>query len=169
MSDDYFDLIVWYEPSNAIHGFQLCYGKPRNERALTWLRDRGFMHNKIDTGEFGLMWGASPILVPDGSFPTAEVKREFEKRSGELPKALTRFVLAKISRYPDHETSRTLSVKARKDKEERRQGAGDHDEQEQNRECSDVSAACPGPLPVGALSDELELEDLGQLAGITLC
>ena len=25
MADDYFDLIVWYEPSGAgVHGFQLC-------------------------------------------------------------------------------------------------------------------------------------------------
>lgn len=28
MTDEYFDLIVWYEPGNAIHGFQLCYDNP---------------------------------------------------------------------------------------------------------------------------------------------
>ena len=34
MSDDYFDLIVWYKTDGAIHVFQLCYGKPASERAL---------------------------------------------------------------------------------------------------------------------------------------
>jgi len=28
ISDDYFDLIVWYDRKDMVHGFQLCYGKP---------------------------------------------------------------------------------------------------------------------------------------------
>ena len=35
LSDDHFDLIVWYTSNDKIYGFQLCYGKPRFERALT--------------------------------------------------------------------------------------------------------------------------------------
>jgi hypothetical protein len=100
MSDDYFDLIVWYERSNAIHGFQLCYGKPRWERALTWLVDRGFTHMEVDTGEAGEeKWNASPILVPDGSFPAPEVRQEFCQRSTKLPKSLRNFVLAKLTQF----------------------------------------------------------------------
>src|ERR1700730_17857431 len=93
MSDDYFDLIVWYERSNAIHGFQLCYGKPRWERALTWLVDRGFAHMEVDSGEDEAEWNRAPILVPDGSFPVAEVMREFRHRSNRLPKSLRNFVM----------------------------------------------------------------------------
>lgn len=99
MSDDYFDLIVWYEPSNAIHGFQLCYGKPESERALTWLKNRGFIHSKIDSGEESPESNQTPILLPDGSFPATEVTREFRRRSEQLPKALRNFVLAKLKQF----------------------------------------------------------------------
>jgi hypothetical protein len=103
MADDYFDLIVWYEPGNAIHGFQLCYGKPESERALTWLRDRGFAHSRIDDGETDPDFNRTPILLPDGSFPTMEVTRQFRQRSGKLPKALRNFVLAKVKQFPGKE------------------------------------------------------------------
>ena len=51
LSDDYFDLIVWYTSTNTVHGFQLCYDKPQWERALTWLSNRGFAHSAVDSGE----------------------------------------------------------------------------------------------------------------------
>jgi hypothetical protein len=46
MADDYFDLIVWYEPDGGVHGFQLCYDKPGRERALTWTLVDGFRHGR---------------------------------------------------------------------------------------------------------------------------
>jgi hypothetical protein len=100
LSGDYFDLIVWYRPNETVHGFQLCYGKPRRERALTWIDGRGFSHNKIDTGEGDPTRNRTPILVPDGSFPKAEVKREFARRSAKLPKRLRKLVASKISQFP---------------------------------------------------------------------
>ena len=100
MSDEYFDLIVWYKASNAIYGFQLCYDKANRERALTWLADRSFAHMEIDSGEpSGMFWGSSPILVPDGSFPAADVIREFRVRSEHLPKSLRNFVMAKLKQF----------------------------------------------------------------------
>ena len=99
MSDDYLDLIVWYEPSNAIHGFQLCYGKPEDERALTWLKDRGFAHTRIDSGEQDPFANRTPILLPDGSFPNRMIGDEFRKRSAKLPKALRNFVLSKLKQF----------------------------------------------------------------------
>jgi len=99
MSDDYFDLIVWYKPSNAIHGFQLCYGKPDCERAFTWLSHSGFTHSQIDSGEEEPEANRTPILLPDGSFPIAEVSREFTRRSEQLPKSLRNFVMAKLKQF----------------------------------------------------------------------
>ena len=99
MSDEYFDLIVWYERSNAIHGFQLCYGKPHSERALTWRARRGFTHMRVDSGEDDPEWNNTPILMPDGSFPSEEVTREFCRRSTELSKSLRNFVLAKLAQF----------------------------------------------------------------------
>ncbi|HEY6070774.1 MAG TPA: hypothetical protein VIU85_05295 [Chthoniobacterales bacterium] len=100
MSDDYFDLIVWYEPSNAIHGFQLCYGKPVAESAIiTWRKVRGFAHAKVDSGENDPEANRTPILLPDESFPTVDAIREFQQRSKPLPKSLRNFVLAKLKRF----------------------------------------------------------------------
>ena len=99
MSDDYLDLIVWYERSNAIRGFQLCYGKPQQERALTWLKNRGFTHTQIDSGEENPEANRTPILLPDGSFPTEQVTREFGQRSEQLPKSLRNFVLTRLRQF----------------------------------------------------------------------
>jgi hypothetical protein len=99
MSDDYFDLIVWYEPSNAIYGFQLCYDKPASEWALTWMKERGFIHAKIDSGEDSPEANRTPILLPGGSFPATRVGQEFRRRSEGLPKSLRNFVLAKLKQF----------------------------------------------------------------------
>jgi len=48
--DDYFDVIIWYEPNGKALGLQLCYDKKRRERALTWRRDRGFVHTAVIRG-----------------------------------------------------------------------------------------------------------------------
>jgi hypothetical protein len=103
VSDEYFDLIVWYESDDEIHGFQLCYDKPHRERALTWIRDRGFLHTAIDSGEFKPTANRTPILVADGAFPVEQVRQEFIVRSCLLPFDIRELVLARIN---DYETQR---------------------------------------------------------------
>jgi hypothetical protein len=99
LSDDYFDLIVWYASAGAIHGFQLCYDKPRWERALTWTSTRGFSHLQVDDGEENAWGNQAPILVPDGSFPANMVVAEFQRRASEIPVELRDLVLHKIDEY----------------------------------------------------------------------
>src|SRR2546423_14624489 len=99
MSDDYLDLIVWYDKSGRVHGFQLCYGKPRWERALTWIKDRGFSHCEIDSGEAQATRNRTPVLLPNDAFPALTVLREFEQRSSPLPKSLRRLVTRKIAQF----------------------------------------------------------------------
>ena len=99
LSDDYFDLIVWHAPDDTIHGFQLCYGKPTWERALTWRSGRGFSHMRVDDGE-SIAWGnQTPILVPDGSFPAESVVAELRRRGTALPTPIRDLVLQKIAEY----------------------------------------------------------------------
>lgn len=98
MSDDYFDLIIWHG-RGGIHGFQLCYGKPRWERALTWINKRGFSHTEVDAGESSATRNHAPILMPAGTFPAAEVIDEFERRAIELPEELRGFVVKKICEF----------------------------------------------------------------------
>ena len=97
--DDYFDLIVWYNANGAIHGFQLCYGKPSWERALTWISTRGFSHMQVDDGEHNAYANQTPILVADGYFPAETVVSEFRRRGAELPTELRDIVLGKIAEY----------------------------------------------------------------------
>ena len=98
-SDDYFDLFVWYEPDGQIHGFQLCYDKRRRERALTWTRNRGFMHARVDGGESSPNANGTPILIPEGSFPSETVRREFLARSPLLAAEIRDLVLARLDEY----------------------------------------------------------------------
>ncbi len=98
-SDDYFDLIVWREPSGDLHGFQLCYDKPYEEHALTWTCKQGFRHSGIDSGESDPYANRTPILVPDGKFPTERVRHEFLARAGELPTEISELVLTRLSEY----------------------------------------------------------------------
>ena len=99
IADDYFDLIVWYSSTDVIYGFQLCYDKPRAERALTWMSDRGFSHTEVDIGEDDPEANRTPLLVPDGSFPADSVLVEFARRSSGLPVDLQKLVTDKISEF----------------------------------------------------------------------
>jgi len=99
ISDDYFDLIVWYEPGGGIHGFQLCYDKSGHERALTWTLEGGFKHTAIDSGETNPNANRTPILVADGAFPAAQVRGEFMARGKLLPSEIRDLVLGKIEEY----------------------------------------------------------------------
>ncbi|OGW39309.1 MAG: hypothetical protein A2010_02210 [Nitrospirae bacterium GWD2_57_9] len=98
-SDDYFDLIVWIGQNFVIKGFQLCYDKRGKERAITWLRDKGLSHEKIDDGEASPEKNRSPILLPDGQCPVQEVLERFEANSADIDTAVRSFVLSKIEEY----------------------------------------------------------------------
>ena len=99
--DDYFDLIVWYDAANAIHGFQLCYDKKGDEHAFTWEKDNGFSHNRIDSGESNTGGGPkrTPILVSDGVFPFQKLVETIKARSEGLDSGLIELVLTKISEF----------------------------------------------------------------------
>jgi hypothetical protein len=99
LSDDFFDLIIWYRADDTIYGFQLCYDKPYWERALTWMSDRGFFHRQVDSGEHVYPPNQTPILVPDGSFPADTVVHEFARRSSGLPVEVQQLVTDKISEF----------------------------------------------------------------------
>ncbi len=101
-TDQYFDLIVWFDDEENIIGFQLCYDISQKHRALTWRQGKGFSHHKVDDGENrpGKM-KASPILVSDGVFDYAKIAESFRKKSLEIDEDVSRFVYNKIMEYPD--------------------------------------------------------------------
>ena len=100
-ADDYFDLIVWFDESDDIFGFQLCYDKSRNERALTWFEDTGYMHHRVDDGEhtIDIIRKATPILVSDGIFDHIEIAGLFKEQSTKIEERIYHFVYEKISQF----------------------------------------------------------------------
>lgn len=98
-SDDYFDLIVWIDRNEKISGFQLCYDKHKAERALTWTKDKGYTHERIDDGEANPTKNRTPILVPDGIFGVKEITELFSKKSSAIAPDIRSFVLEKLRGY----------------------------------------------------------------------
>ena len=96
------DLIVWYSTGKDIIGFQFCYKDGSHERALTWFKDLGYSHNRIDSGEsISLQYKMSPILIPDGTFDKKNVLILFEKKSKAIDQDVVRFISKKIKNYPE--------------------------------------------------------------------
>ena len=99
LSDDFFDLVIWYRPDDTVYGFQLCYDKPSRERALTWMSDRGFSCMEVDSGDPVSPPNQTPILVSDVSFPADRVLHEFTRRGSVLPVEVRQLVADKITEF----------------------------------------------------------------------
>ncbi len=99
-TDEYFDLIVWYDDSRALLGFQLCYDKEGRERALTWTHAHGFQHSRIDAGEIAGHAKMSPIVVADGAFGHDAVAERFHAESGRMDGGIAEFVYETLKKYP---------------------------------------------------------------------
>ena len=99
-TDEYFDLIVWYDDDGAFYGFQLCYDKLSRERALTWTRNHGFHHDAVDAGEVPGGMKMSPVIVADGEFDVQPVARRFRQESASIDPELALLVYDMILSYP---------------------------------------------------------------------
>ena len=76
--DDTFDLYVWYEHQGGeITGFQLVYDIVAVPRAITWIKGKGFRHNKID-GYDSSYFNQTPILAKDGVFNVQAICDSFK-------------------------------------------------------------------------------------------
>lgn len=99
-SDEYFDLVIWLGPDDSIDAFQLVYNRYRQPYALTWKSGRGYLHEKVDDGEWGGMtMKMTPILLPDGIFQKDDIAEEFYKRSREIDGAVADFVYDRLNSY----------------------------------------------------------------------
>ena len=95
-TDETFDLIVWFAADGTISTFQLCYDRRHNERALTWTKDDGLSHHRIDDGEVGPDKNQAPILVADGAFPRDERLRHLVNEAAEIDAWIRALVVEKI-------------------------------------------------------------------------
>jgi hypothetical protein len=98
--DEYFDLIVWYNESGAILGFQLSYDKARDHKAITWKNPSLYFHMRVDDGENRPShYKSSPILIPDGAFDYKNIAERFKEESAQIDSTISELVLEKILNY----------------------------------------------------------------------
>jgi hypothetical protein len=97
--DEFFDLYTWHAPGGVLVGFQLCYDVRGRERALTWQREHGFSHTRIDAGEGGKLGRMTPILIGGGRFPHRLVRERFAREATTLDAAARDFIVAKMREY----------------------------------------------------------------------
>ncbi len=99
-TDDYFDIIVFYDEADEPVGFHLCYCKNEDERILVWNRNTGYEHGGVDDGEsfFGRRKGA-PIIVSDGLFEKPTVAARFLEAKSRMDPTVAGFLEKKIAEY----------------------------------------------------------------------
>ena len=96
--DPEMDLTVWLNETDDIIGFQLTYDRPLSPHALTWIKEKGYFHNRVDDGECPetMAEKGTPILLPDGNIDTEKIGDEFRRKSEDIDRELAEFVYNKI-------------------------------------------------------------------------
>ncbi len=98
--DDFFDLLIWENEVGEIVEFQLCYDKRHDQHALTWKKQSGYMHNKVDDGENNPgKYKASAMLIPDGIFDFETIAEKFKRNSKDMDSNVSLFVYGKIKEF----------------------------------------------------------------------
>jgi hypothetical protein len=97
--DEFFDLYVWENYAGEVQGFQLCYAKADQQRALRWSLERGYNHEGVDSPEDKPGRAMSAIFIADGLFDPDGIGAKFEHESKPLPPRVRSFVLEKIKGY----------------------------------------------------------------------
>jgi hypothetical protein len=98
-TDEFFDLIVWLDRAGAVTGFQLCYDKQGDERAITWRSESGWSHERVDTGEVTGRMKMTPILVQDGIFDHATIAARFRGEARRIDQPIADFVYQRLLEY----------------------------------------------------------------------
>ncbi|MBI2319812.1 MAG: hypothetical protein HYU75_23145 [Betaproteobacteria bacterium] len=96
------DLLVWFGEDNWPVAFQLAYGKNRDEHAIRWKADRGFVHHRVDDGERKSAGKEAPLLFPDGAFEARSVLERFLALSREMPAEIVHFVAERLREHPEY-------------------------------------------------------------------
>lgn len=100
-TDEYWDLYVWSRPDGQFSGFQLCYGKPDAERALTWMAEGRPTHTAVSETSPGRAAATNleaSILVADGEMDVRRVAQRFWRESRHIDNDVRRYVVIKLKK-----------------------------------------------------------------------
>ena len=101
-SDENHDLFIWLDPQSEPLAFQFSYDKLHDEHCIYWHRDRGYSHDRIDSGEpVDGSYKMTPIMVPNDQFDDTQVAQDFLSVSDNLTPKLRDFVFQKLKCYAD--------------------------------------------------------------------
>ncbi len=100
----YFDLYTWEQTNGVLEGFQLCYAKDSDQRALRWSEASGYRHEGVDSPEDKPGRAMSAIFVADGAFDHDAIAGKFAADAERIAPAITTFVLTKIRAYDPGES-----------------------------------------------------------------
>lgn len=103
------DLYTWQDEANVLLGFQLAYDRRADQRAITWIRDRGYFHARIDEDMRGLV-ASTPLLQPEGGFDAYRTHAEFMKAAAGLDADIALFVSRKLRAYLEIGRSHSSSI-----------------------------------------------------------
>jgi hypothetical protein len=90
------ELIVWIAADSTVDGFQLCYSRPGSEYGLTWTREGGYRHDRVDDGERNPTKNRSAVLIASRAFDAAELVRRFHESSGHIDPEIRQLVDEKL-------------------------------------------------------------------------
>lgn len=97
--DEEFDLFIWYKDQETITGFQLCYDKKKEEKALSWHEERGFSHDRVQSGEEVYQVKRASSLKSIGGGHLPGVLSRLKKAAGVLKMSEADFIFKKIREY----------------------------------------------------------------------
>ena len=84
------------------------------ERALTWSKERGFSHNKVDSGDEFAGQQMTPLLVAAGKFPHQLVRTRFRREATSLDERTRNFILDKMREFGRHVARGEIELPRRK-------------------------------------------------------
>jgi len=93
------DLFVWFDGDDEIVSYHLTYNKPHDEKALTWSREKGYLHLGVDDGFRAGKHPGSPLLVKDGVISPLKIIALIKKDRGDLKPRIKNFIVDGIEKY----------------------------------------------------------------------
>lgn len=97
-NDELLDLFVWQEEGGRITGFQLCFDKDTDERALSYSEAEGYSLHNVHTEESSLDMG-SPVLRRGAELPFPHLLALLTERGAGIDPRVFRYVREKLEAY----------------------------------------------------------------------
>lgn len=97
-NDELLDLFVWQDEGGRIVGFQLCFDKDADERALTYSETGGYLLEDVQAEESSLDMG-SPVLANVSTLPFPRLLAQLAERGTEIDARVLRYVTEKLEAY----------------------------------------------------------------------